>query len=144
MTSATFASLLFTVAMLVNMGYFLLGGLPLLILKHDEPMDARFVRSFFDLHYRAAFWVAIGAAVSYALWGRYVFAIGAAILSVAATLLRKYVLPLMQQLGRQIESGQAEAVQRFRRIHTAVLLINLAQLVVVVWGLLALSRAMSA
>ncbi len=144
MPSAIYPALFFTVAMLVNTGYFLLGGLPLLILKHDEPLDARFVRGFFNVYYQAAFWVALGAAVSYALWGRFVFALGAAVLAVIATILRRRLLPVMLQLGAQIEAGKAGAVQQFRRMHATALLLNLVQLVVVVWGLIALSRALSA
>ncbi|CAN7611703.1 hypothetical protein LJR129_004626 [Acidovorax sp. LjRoot129] len=144
MPSAIYPALFFTVAMLVNTGYFLLGGLPLLILKHDEPLDARFVRGFFNVYYQAAFWVALGAAVSYALWGRLVFALGAAVLAAIATILRRRLLPVMLQLGAQIEAGKAGAVQQFRRMHATALLLNLVQLVVVVWGLIALSRSLSA
>lgn len=143
MPSALYPALFFTVAMLVNTGYFLLGGLPLLILRHDEPLDARFVRSFFNVYYQAAFWVALGAAVSYALWGRWAFAVGAAVLAATATLLRRRLLPVMLHLGGQIEAGHAGAVQQFRRIHATALLLNLVQLVVAVWGLIVLSRDLS-
>lgn len=143
MPSAIYAAFFFTVALLVNTTYFLLGGLPLLILKHDEPLDARFVRGFFNVYYHAAFWVGLGAAVSYALWGRFAFAAGAAVLAAVAAALRKRLLPAMLQVGSQIEAGDAGALQRFRRMHATVLLLNLVQLVVVVWGLIVLSRALS-
>jgi hypothetical protein len=42
------------------------------------------------------------------------------------------------------EACQAVGVQQFRRMHATALLLNLAQLVVAVWGLIALSRALSA
>jgi len=32
----------------------MLGSLPLLILKHDTPVDARFIRNLFSLYYAAA------------------------------------------------------------------------------------------
>lgn len=143
MSSAIYPALFFTVAMMVNTGYFLLGGLPLLILKHDEPLDARFVRGFFNVYYHAAFWVALGAAVSYALWGRFVFAVGAAVLAAIAIILRRRLLPAMLQVGSQIEAGDASALQRFRRMHATVLALNLVQLVVIVWGLIVLSQALS-
>ena len=76
LSSALYASFFFTVALLVTTAYFLMGGLPLLTLKHDTPLDARFVRGFFNVYYRAAFWASLGAFVSYALWGRYPFAPG--------------------------------------------------------------------
>jgi len=141
MPSAIYAALFFTVALLVITTYFLLGGLPLLVLKHDMPLDARFIRGFFNVYYRVAFWAAVGACVSYALWGRFGFAVGAAAIAVVATLLRWRFLPVMQRLGSQIEANDGEAIPRFRRVHATALLINLAQLAVLVWGTIQLSRS---
>ncbi|HKX42060.1 MAG TPA: hypothetical protein VJO99_12950 [Burkholderiaceae bacterium] len=140
MSSAIYGAFFFTVVLLVTTAYFLLGGLPLLILQHDVPLDARFIRSFFNVYYRAAFWAALGASASYALWGRFAFAVGAAAIAVVATLLRRHFLPVMQQLGTQIEARDVAAIQRFRRMHATALLINLAQLAVLVWGTIQLSR----
>jgi hypothetical protein len=142
MSSAIYGAFFFTVALLVTTAYFLLGGLPLLILKHDVPLDARFIRGFFNVYYRAAFWAALGASASYALWGRIAFAAGAAGIAVASTLLQRHFLPVMQQLGARIEMDDREAIHRFRRMHGAALLINLALLVVLVWGTIQLSRSM--
>lgn len=141
MTFAIYPALFFTVALLVTTAYFLLGGLPLLILKHDVPLDAKFIRSFFAVYYKAAFWAAVGASVSYALWARFAFAAGAAVLAVVAVVLRNHFLPAMQQLGGQIEASSSESVQRFRRMHGTALLVNLVQLVVLVWGTIQLSLA---
>lgn len=141
MPSAVYPSFVFTVALLVITTYFLLGGLPLLVLKHDEPLDARFVRSFFNLYYKVAFWAALGAALSYGLWGQFAFAFGAAALATVTVALRRRFLPTMLQLGSQIESNIDGAVQRFRRVHGLALLVNLAQLVVLVWGTIQLSRS---
>ena len=58
MPAALIAALFFTVALLVTHAYFLLGSVPLLILKHDTPMDASFVRSFFNTYYLAAMYIA--------------------------------------------------------------------------------------
>jgi hypothetical protein len=139
---AVYPALFFTVVLLVTTAYFLLGGLPLLILQHDAPLDARFVRGFFNVYCKAAFWASLGAAVSYALWGRIGFAFGAAGLAAVAVVLRVKLLPAMQQLGSQIEANGDGAVRRFRRAHGAALLVNLVQLVVVVWGTIQLSRTM--
>lgn len=46
MPLALYPALLFTVALLVTTAYFLLGGLPLLVLDHDTSLDARFIRGF--------------------------------------------------------------------------------------------------
>ncbi|HEX7889090.1 MAG TPA: hypothetical protein VF522_07005 [Ramlibacter sp.] len=143
MPSAIYGAFFFTVALLVTTTYFLLGGLPLLVLKHDVALDARFIRGFFNVYYMAAFWTAVGACASYALWGRFAFAAGAAAIAVVVTLLRKHLLPVMQQLGTEIEAndGGGGAIQRFRRLHAMALLINFAQLVVLVWGTIQLSRS---
>ena len=39
-------ALFFTVVLLAVTTYFLLGSVPLLTLKHDNPIDARFIKSF--------------------------------------------------------------------------------------------------
>eukprot|EP01041_Mallomonas_annulata_P019726 gene19726-39184_t len=54
----THAALLSTVALLAVTAYFLLGSVPLLVLKHDNPMDARFIRSFYITYYRLALFTA--------------------------------------------------------------------------------------
>ena len=64
MSAALIAAIFFTVALLVTTAYFIMGSLPLLVLKHDTPMDARFVRGFFNIYYRAAFITAAGTAIS--------------------------------------------------------------------------------
>lgn len=142
--SAIFGAFAFTVALLVTTAYFLLGGLPLLVLRHDVPLDARFIRSFFHVYYRAAFWTSLGACISYALWGRHAYAAGAAGIAVLTLLLRRHLLAAMARLGERIAASDDAAIRHFRQVHGAALAINLAQLVLVVWGLLQLSRQLSA
>lgn len=142
MPFAMYAAIVFTVVLLVANAYFLLGGLPLLVLKHDVPLDASFIRGFFNVYYRVAFWSAILASVSYALWGRFTFSFGAASIAVIAVLLQKRVLPMMQELGGHIQANNAGAIQRFRGLHAVALLIILVQLALLVWGLIQLSRAL--
>ena len=142
MPTAIYGAFFFTVALLVTTAYFLMGGLPLLVLKHDVPLDARFIRGFFNVYYKAGFWTALGACVSYALWGRYAFATGAALIAGLTTVLRKFLLEAMHRLGERIEASEAAAVQGFRRVHATALGVNLVQLCVVVWGVLELSRQM--
>lgn len=141
MSSAIYGAFFFTVVLLVITAYFLMGGLPLLILKHDVPLDARFIHGFLSLYYKTAFWAALGACASYALWGRFGFAAGAAILAVVATLLRRRFLPALQQLGTRVEAKDPGAIEQFRRMHATALLINFAQLAVLVWGTIQLSRS---
>ena len=129
MTVAVYGAFLFTVALLVATAYFLMGGLPLLILKHDVSLDARFIRGFFNLYYRLAVAFSLLACLSYAAWGKPVFATGAAAIAAMSWTLRKVLLRIMEQLGSQIEMGDIAAVARFRRVHGLALLINLVQLV---------------
>jgi hypothetical protein len=135
MSAALITALFFTVAMLVTTAYFLLGSVPLLILKHDTPMDSRFVRGFFNTYYLAAMIIASAAAVGYAFAGRVVFAAGAAALALLATILRSKVIPQMDSLRAQIQVTGTDAIPGFRRMHVFAILVNLVQLVLIVWSL---------
>lgn len=140
MTAAMFAALCFTVALLVTTAYFIMGSIPLLILKHDTPLDARFVRGFFNIYYVAAFVTAAATALSYAVAGRPGLAAGAAALAWVAIALRRKIIPKMDSLGAQIESNSMDAIPGFRRTHIIAIMINIAQLVAIVWSLTTLSR----
>ncbi|MDM0017174.1 hypothetical protein [Variovorax saccharolyticus] len=140
MTAAMFAALCFTVALLVTTAYFIMGSIPLLILKHDTPLDARFVRGFFNIYYVAAFVTAAATALSYAIAGRPGLAAGAAALALVAIALRRKIIPKMDSLGAQIESNSMDAIPGFRRTHIIAIMINIAQLVAIVWSLTTLSR----
>ena len=89
MSAAMIAALFFTVALLVTTTYFILGSIPLLVLKHDTPLDAHFVRGFFNIYYRAAVVTAGATSISYAFAGRPALATGAAALALLAVFLRK-------------------------------------------------------
>lgn len=139
MPAAIYPSLGFTVALLVTTAYFLMGGLPLLVLSHDTPLDARFVRAFFNLYYKVAVATSLGACLSYALWGRWPFAVGAAALLAVTLMLRRTFIPAMQRLGNRIVGDDQRAIREFRRIHIIALAVNLAQLGLIVWGVTRLS-----
>lgn len=135
----TFAALFFTVALMVTTAYFLMGGLPLLILKHDTPLDARFVRGFFDVYYKAAFVTATGASISYAWASRPGFALGHAGVALLVVLLRAKLVAAMAQWGDMIHQGEMRAVKHFRKVHLTALTMNLVQLIGLVWGLTKIS-----
>ena len=136
---STYIALFFTVVLLVTTAYFIMGGIPLLILAHDTPLDGRFVRRFFEIYYAAALTGALGAMLSYAFWGRPVFAVGAAGIALAVLLLRRVILAAMVRLGASIEAQDPGAIAGFRRVHALALCINLLQLVLIVWGVLHIS-----
>ena len=131
------ASLFFTVALLVVTAYFFLGSVPLLILKHDNPTDASFIRSFYDTYYRIAVVVALGTTVSYALSTRPSFAAGAPVITILAWVIRRKFIPKMDELGTQIQSDGTDSIPVFRRIHKTAIAINLGQLVAILSSLAA-------
>ena len=141
MPASIIVALFFTVALLVTTAYFIMGSLPLLVLKHDTPLDARFVRGFFNIYYVAALLTAGAASISYAIAGRPGIALGAAALAAIAFALRKMVIPKMDALGAQIQSDYMDAIPGFRKIHVAAICINFVQLVAIVWSLIAVSRS---
>ena len=136
---STYASLFFTVVLLVTTAYFIMGGIPLLILAHDTPLDGRFIRRFFEIYYSAALFAAVAAAASYALWGKASFALGCAAIACVVMMLRKIILPAMERLGSQIQTCDPGAISGFRKIHAMALLLNTLQLVVLVWGVIQIS-----
>ena len=138
MPPALIVALVFTVILMVITAYFLMGSVPLMILKHDTPLDARFVRGFFNTYYVAATYAAGATSLSYAVAGKFVFAAGAAGLAVVTIFLRRTVMQRMDSLRVQLQANAASAIAAFRRTHLAAILANLAQLAVIVWSLVAL------
>ncbi len=135
MSFAMIAALFFTVALIVTTAYFIMGSIPLLILKHDTPIDARFVRGFFNVYYIAAIITASATSVCFALVGRRELAIGAAVLALLALILRKIFIPKLEALGAQIQSQDMDAIPGFRRAHATAIAINIVQLVAIFWSL---------
>ena len=128
-------ALFFTVALLAVTAYFLLGSVPLLTLKHDNPMDARFIRSFYITYYRIAFLAAVGTTVSYTLAGRPAFATGAAAIAILTLLLRNKFIPMMDLLAPRIVADHVDAIPAFRKIHKSAILINTSQLLAILGSL---------
>ena len=134
-----YAALFFTVALLVTTTYFILGGLPLLVLDHSTPLDGRFIRRFFEVYCTSAQVAAVGASVSYAFSGYFGFTLGTAAIALVVTGFRRTILPGMEKFAARIAHNEARAVRSFRLTHSAALMINLMQLVVLAWGVLQLS-----
>lgn len=128
-------ALFFTVALLAVTAYFLLGSVPLLVLKHDNPVDASFIRSFYTTYYRIALVTALGTALCYALAGRAVLALGAAAIALLTLLLRARFIPMMAQLAPQIQANEAFAIPAFRQLHKSAILINTGQLLAILGSL---------
>jgi hypothetical protein len=135
MFTAAHSALLFTVLTLATTAYFFMGGLPLLILKHDVALDARFVHSFFRLYYRLAFLTTTGLTVSHALAGQRLLAGGAAALVLTTLGVRSLLVPAMRLYGDAIQRNDPAALRRFRRVHSTVLLIILTEVVLIIASL---------
>ncbi len=129
------AALFSTIPLLLCMGYFFMGSLPLLILKHDTPMDSRFIRGFFKTYYVAVMCAATIPAVAFALVGQLAFSAAMLAIVALALFLRKKILPYMDGLRIRIESEDSSAITDFRRIHIAGMAVNFVQLAVLIWGL---------
>jgi hypothetical protein len=137
--AALISSLFFTVILLVITAYFILGAVPLLVLKHDTPLNYRFIRGFFNTYYLTAMYAAGGTALSYAFAERPFFALGAAVLALLAIILRRTIISRMDSVGRQIRGNPVHAIPGFRRIHVTAILLNITQLALIVWALTTLS-----
>lgn len=140
MPAPLIAALVCTIAFLVTTAYFFMGSIPLLILKHDTPMDAWFVRRFFEIYFVAAAVTAGATAISYALVPRPAMAAGAAALVILALVLRRRLIAAMASFGQRIQAADLAAIPGFRKAHAGAILINLAQLVLGVWSLTTLAR----
>ena len=130
-----YAPLFLTIPLLLCMGYFFMGSLPLLVLNHDSPLDSRFIRGFFNTYYLAVIFTAPVAAISYAMAGRLVYAVCLFAIFGVALALRKVVLTRMDLLRIRLEHPDAAAIADFRQLHVAGMGVNFVQLVALVWGL---------
>ena len=131
--------LLSIVVLLFPMGVFMLASPPLLILKHETPVDARFIRGMFNLCYIGVITLAGMGAVGCALLGRGTVALAMGGLIVFVLGSRWLMLSNMDKLRDAIARGEARAVPRFRRLHIAGMALNAVQLGTVAWGLTCLA-----
>lgn len=128
-------ALLATVFLLISMGFFALGSLPLLVLKHDTPLDARFIRGLFAVYYAAVKVTGAAAAIAYAFAQKPDFALGMAGVVALAFTLRRTIVTRMDQLRATMTATDAAGITRFRRLHIGGMLFNVIQLGTVAWGL---------
>ena len=136
MLTANQVSLFFTVAMLAVTAYFLFGSIPLLILKHDNNMDSKFIRSFYITYFKFAIVVSTAAAISYAAAFRPIQAMGAFAVAILTLVLRFKLIPQLDQRGSEIrEDRNLMAIPEFRKIHRNAITLNFAQLITVLGSL---------
>lgn len=131
-TVAPFATI---VILLVWMGFFMFGSLPLMILKHDTPLDARFIRGLFDVYYKAVMVTASAGALAHAAVGRPVIATGMAGIALIAFISRRSILSRMDRLRDAMTATDTARIRRFRQLHVWGMVLNVVQLGVVCVGL---------
>lgn len=136
-TIAPFATL---VILLVWMGFFMLGSLPLMILKHDTPLDARFVRGLFDVYYKAVIVTASAGVAAQAWTGKAVLAAGMAAVVVVAYLSRRNILTRMDRLRAVMTPDDAQRIRQFRVLHVWGMVLNVAQLLAICLSLVTVLR----
>jgi hypothetical protein len=122
-------ALVFTVLLLMSLGFSVLGAAPLLILKHDVAMDSRVVRQVFHYCYRIVTVVALVAAVAYASVGRLPLAAGIGCIAALAIGMHHWLLTRMDALRATMHDGDSAALAQFRKLHITGIALNAVQLV---------------
>src|SRR5262245_12137106 len=109
--------LLTIVVQLFWMGFFMLASPPLLVLKHDTPKDANFIRNLFNVYYVVLMTLAtIGATVCiYVEETVLALAMGSLVIFVFGV--RGWFISRMDWLRGIMLGGDARAVRKFRRLH---------------------------
>lgn len=124
-----------TVFTLMAMGVSVLSSTPLLILKHDVPMDSRVIRQVFHYSYRLVTIMAAASSLAFALAGRAWLSFAMAGIAITALTLHRVLLGRMDSLRTTMHDGDTAAISRFRKLHVTGVVLNLTQLVLLVWGI---------
>jgi hypothetical protein len=128
-------ALISTVALLVWMGFFMMGSLPLLILKHDTPLDSRFIRGLFNVYYLAVMATAGVGALSYALAGRPLIALALGCVAGLGFAGRYWFVSGMDRVRSTMTADDWPAIRQFRRLHIGGMLLNVVLLAAFCFGL---------
>ena len=111
------------------------GSLPLMILKHDTPLDARFIRGLFDVYYKAVMVTATVGALAHALVGRPIIATGMGGIALIAFISSRGILSRMDQLRGAMTATDTMRIRQFRLLHVWGMVLNVVQLCAVCVGL---------
>ena len=133
--SMLIVALISTVVLLVWMGFFMMGSLPLLILKHDTPVDSQFIRGLFNVYYVAIMSTAAVGALSCALAGRPSIALALSCVAGSGFAGRYWLVSRMDMVRSTMTADDSSAIGHFRRLHIAGMLLNVALLAAFCFGL---------
>ncbi len=126
-----------TVLTLSSLGFSVLGSTPLLILRHDVPMDGRFIRQVFHYCYRVVAVFAITATIAHTASERIGLAVGLGAIALLALAMHQWLLRRLDTLRLTMYEGSGDplAIRRFRQLHAGAIGLNFAQLVAMISGL---------
>lgn len=124
-----------TVVLLVWMGFFMMGSLPLLILKHDTPVDSLFIRGLFNVYYVAIMATAAVGALSSALAERPAIALALSCVAGVGFAGRAWFVSRMDTVRSTMTADDSSAIRQFRRLHIAGMLLNVVLLAAFCVGL---------
>ena len=127
--------LLSAVVVLFLMAIFLLTSLPLLVLKHDTPLDSRFIRTAFNTYYIGVISAAAASTLSFALAGLAAFSAGMGCVAVFDIAVRRWLIARMDDSRRAMTAGDPAAVSTFQRLHITAIVLNAVQLGPVAWAM---------
>ena len=108
--------------------YFMMGGLPLLILKHDDASDSRLVRGFFDVHYLVLTSIAAIGTLAAAFSDRRLLAVAIGCIALIGFTARRIIVTRMDRLRGTMTATDAPAIKRFRRLHVSGMVLNVVLL----------------
>jgi hypothetical protein len=128
-------ALVSAVVLLVWMGFFLAGSLPLLILKHDTPVDSGFIRGLFNVYYVAIMAVGAVGALSSALAGRATIALALGGVAAIGFAGRRWFIARMDVVRGTMTADDTSAIRQFRRLHVAGMLVNFLLLAAFCFGM---------
>ena len=128
-------ALISTVVLLVWMGFFMMGSLPLLILKHDTPVDSHFIRGLFNVYYVAIMSTATVGALSCALAERPIIALALGCVAGFGFAGRYWLVSRMDRVRSTMTADDSSAIGQFRRLHISGMLLNVALLAAFCFGL---------
>ena len=120
------------VILLFPMGYFLLAAPAFLLVKLEIPEVAQLLGGMFRVHFLMVSVAGVIGTVTFALTGRWVFAIGIALITAFAFWGRRWFMQAWDAQQSAKDAGDAGAVHQLRRLHWGGMLSNAVLLAAVV------------
>ncbi len=113
----------------------MMGSLPLLILKHDSPLDSRFIRGLFNVYYLAIMVTAAVGALFYALSERSSIALALVCVAGLGFAARDWFVSRMDTLRSTMTADDRAAIRKFRQLHVGGMLLNVVLLGAFAFGM---------